>query len=316
MGDAYFDKLQLLLPMKGTDGSTVFTDYSKYKRYVYRAGGTLPVIETDRYAHANYGSSGYFPYNGSGQPAHLRLNGINIGTQPFTFSCWLGQVDGGIPRDLFDCRYASEAFSAVSNNASGGFCIRYDDEVASLIFTYGAAASEITAQYTASPYTPFTNAVKYGWGHFEVSRDSSNNLRLFMNGILFATQANVTNSFNYKSCTIGGRIETTNREAVYMTDVALHVGVALHTGNFTHELRRRTGYALSGTVLDDTGSGAIRTVAAHSRLAPESVSVTQSAANGAYSFADLVDDDHYVVCLDDNSGTTYNALVLDRITPT
>jgi len=45
------------------------------------------------------------------------------------------------------------------------------------------------------------------------------------------------------------------------------------------------------------------------------MATTQSDVNGDYAFTDLVDDDHYVVCLD-AAGTAYNALVLDRITPT
>lgn len=315
MGDAYFDKLQLLLPMKGADESTVFRDYSRKKLYVYRAGEFPPYIETNNYAHNNYGSSAYFPRNDSGQQAHLRVNGIEIGTQAFTFSCWAAYSES-TRRVFFNSRYANEAFSAISNSGAGGFSIDYDGETGIFTFTYGASASKITCSYNVSPYTPFQSSVKYGWGHFEVSRDESNNLRMFMNGKLFKTQASVSNSFDYKSCTVGGETSLDRPYTIWMNDAALHVGVALHTADFTHVLRRRTGYALSGTVLDDSGSGAIRTINAHSRRAPEVMATTQSDANGDYAFTDLVDDDHYVVCLDDAAGTAYNALVLDSITPT
>ncbi len=315
MSDLYFDKLQLLLPMKGSNNGTIFNDYSRYKRYVYRSGAVLPYTKTDQYVHTNYGSSGYFPTNSSGQSSHLRVNGISIGTQPFTVSFWAMYTDTGT-RILFESRYASEAFSAISNNASGGFRIEYDKEISALYFRYGATGSAISTTYNVSPYTPFQNAVKYGWGHFEISRDSSNDLRMFMNGKLFKTQNGVSNSFNYSSCTLGGYAVPDNDYAVYMTDFALHVGVALHTADFTHELHRRTGYALSGSVADDAGVGAVRSVIAHPRLAPEALATTQSDVNGDYAFSDLVDDDHYVVCLDDAAGTDYNALILDRITPT
>lgn len=62
MGDIYFDKLQLLLPMKGA--------------------------------------------NDSGQQAHLRVNGIEIGTQPFTFSCLAAYPSsaGGYGNDTKRCQ--------------------------------------------------------------------------------------------------------------------------------------------------------------------------------------------------------------------
>lgn len=318
MGDAYFDKLQLLLPMKGTNNGTVFTDYSKYRRHIYRAGTALPITSTAIKAFANYNSSGYFNYNSSGTSARLCVNGLSIGTQPFTWSGWMAPNDTSRSQYLFDTRYSSEAMSAVTNNASGGFSIEYSGSAYGIRFGYGTSPTYIS--YNAGEFDPWYpgepgSPVISGWAHFEVSRDESNVVRLFVNGVLKASANDVTNNFAYTSATIGGAAVSSVRGDYYMTDVAFHVGVALHTADFTPAIRRRTGYALNGTVLDDAGNGAARIISAHSRLAPSAASITTSAANGAYSFTDLVDDDHFVVFQDDASGTAYNALILDRVTP-
>lgn len=317
MGDIYYDNLQLLLPMKGANNGTVFTDYSKYRRQIYRAGTTLPVTTTSQKAFTNYNSSGYFTYNSSGTPARLCTNGLSIGTEPFTWSCWMSVNDTAAAQYLFDTRYANEAMSAISNNASGGFGIAYTGEEYGLRFSYGTGPTTIDYASGYDPWYPSqpNPPVISGWAHFEVSRDASNVVRLFANGKLKASGADVTNNFAYSSATIGGAAVAATRGDYYLTDVALYVGVALHTADFTPAVRRKTGYALSGTVLDDTGTGAPRIISAHSRLAPSAASITTSDANGTYSFADLVDDDHFVVFQDDAAGTAYNALILDKVTP-
>lgn len=318
MGDIYYDNLQLLLPMKGANNGTVFTDYSKYRRQIYRAGTTLPVTTTANKAFTNYDSSGYFPYNSSGTSARLCINGLSVGTQPFTWSGWMAPNDSSRSQYLFDTRYANEAMSAVSNSASGGFSIEYSGDNYGLRFGYGTGPTYI--EYNAGGVDPWypgrpDSPVIPSWAHFEVSRDASNVVRVFTNGKLRVSGTDITNNFAYTSATIGGAPVTSQRGDYWMTDVAFYVGVALHTADFTPAVRRKTGYALSGTVLDDTGTGAPRIISAHSRLAPSAASITTSDANGTYSFADLVDDDHFVVFQDDAAGTAYNALILDKVTP-
>lgn len=308
----HLDKLQLLLPMKGANAGTIFTDYSPYRRTVWRAGGSLPTTSTDYAPFTNYGSCGMFPYNSSGAPAHLRLNGIEIGAQPFTFQCWALIDSTDSVRYFIDTRYASQIATATTNNATGGFYLRYGgDENYGLVFGYGASATEIysenyTVLNTSSPIT--------WWHHFEVSRDENNVLRMFVNGHVAKETSNFTNNFTYTTCTIGGNTTVVSRSLAYMTDAALFVGVALHTADFTVANRRMTGYSANGHVMDDTGANAIRRVLAHSRQIPARCSETQSGSDGIFTFADLIDDEHYFVCFDDEAGNDYNALVVDNVT--
>lgn len=72
---------------------------------------------------------------------------------------------------------------------------------------------------------------------------------------------------------------------------------------------------VSGTVAEN-GTGVARTVRVYSRTNGKLLAETTSAADGSFSFTDLVGTgDRYVVALDDDAGTDFNALIYDRITP-
>jgi hypothetical protein len=73
--------------------------------------------------------------------------------------------------------------------------------------------------------------------------------------------------------------------------------------------------AISGTVLDAGGSPCARTVRLHRRDTGAVLGETTSnATTGEYSIASGYAGECYVVFLDDDAGTDFNALIVDRVT--
>jgi hypothetical protein len=71
--------------------------------------------------------------------------------------------------------------------------------------------------------------------------------------------------------------------------------------------------SISGTVTDDTNTGAARVVVAFPRVAPTRLFKTNSVGDGSYSLT-LPIVEHCRVVLDDDAGTLYNDLI-DRVMP-
>lgn len=74
-------------------------------------------------------------------------------------------------------------------------------------------------------------------------------------------------------------------------------------------------YEISGNVKDAAGANAARVVRAYRRdTGALAGSATSDAGTGNYTLATEYDGEHTLVFLDDDAGTAYNALVLDRVT--
>lgn len=73
---------------------------------------------------------------------------------------------------------------------------------------------------------------------------------------------------------------------------------------------------IGGVVRDNTGAFCQRTVAAYLRSSKALVSVGLSnAITGEFSLSVPTAAEHFVIALDDDAGTDFNALIFDRITP-
>jgi hypothetical protein len=90
------------------------------------------------------------------------------------------------------------------------------------------------------------------------------------------------------------------------------VGISGSGGVYSLDYYR---YKISGDVLDDAGSGAVRDLVAYDRTTREHVGEDTSASDGTYSMGIRTDGECFVVAFDNAGGTAYNALVLDRLTP-
>ena len=175
-------------------------------------------------------------------------------------------------------------------------------------FAYGAAPTLVNGTTAFSANT---------WHHVAVTRDGSNNLRLFLDGNLEATQAGVTNNFSNLFTSIGGLVAAQARAAQYVQDFELIIGEALHTASFTPPTRRigtiSNAAVGASKILDINGDPAERTVIAVPRSAPTRMFSDVSNASGEFEIQAPAGVDHSVVALADEA-TLYNDIV-HRVIP-
>jgi hypothetical protein len=202
-----------------------------------------PFPITTAYSTSVNGGAGYF--DGSGDFLTAASNSaFEIGTGQFTLECWIYfNTVTNINEFLF---------TAVSLGVSGRLTMYYANGGLQVVATGGAGATTASITFVAGQ-----------WYHIAASRDSSNNQRLFVNGVLLAT-ATSTNNYNQAGFAIVASASLNG----YMTDVRLVKGSALYTSSFTPPTAPLT--SVSGTslllnftnagIFDNTGFNALETV--------------------------------------------------------
>jgi hypothetical protein len=180
--------------------------------------------------------------NGSSYLSYASSNSLTSFTGPFTMECWI------YPLTLS----SSTGFELIYNWGSG-------------IATTSSAIFNISGSYTVqlnygigstnSAVTGTTaKVVANQWNHVAVTRDSSNVIRLFVNGVVDSTTATVSGTFNNSGepllvgagSTSGG--PTPNAYATgYLSDVRINSTTAVYTASFTPPTTPLT--AISGTKL-------------------------------------------------------------------
>lgn len=90
-------------------------------------------------------------------------------------------------------------------------------------------------------------------------------------------------------------------------------------GKYSGKQRALFGGVLSGVVHGDAGENVAHTVRAYHRASGRpSGGAVSSAATGAYAINTNIvfaKEEHFVIEFDDPTGATYNARILDHITP-
>ena len=302
MSDPHYDNVSLLLPMFGDNNGTTFTDYSPTPKTLTRRGTNLPSTSTAQSQY--YGSSGLFPTNTSGDLAALQYTSSTalVGSGAFTVGAWMRMTDVSNITYLFDTRMDT-GWSVLTNSSTYGVLAYYRGPSNAIAFLYGDGPTRLDGQTAAENNT---------WFHMEFSRDASGVVRGFMNGNLEINQSGISNNWTSATCGIGGTASVLSGTQRNIQDFYFYQGVALHTESFTPP-PRRVG-TISGTVTDDTGAPAVRTIYAVPRLAPvRTFGPTTSAADGTYSLTVPVTE-HSRIVLDDTAGTNYNDLI-DRVIP-
>jgi len=225
--------VSLMLPMRGDNNGTVFTDYSPVPKTIARHGEAKTVTAQSKY----YGSSGYF--DGSGDALTVDAT---FGAGDFTLDFWARAVTISDAFFPIDCRNAA-------NDANGlVFYFRNTMKLAlgvgdPLVITEGSA--------------PLQNNV---WYHCRLTR-SGDTLYAYLNGSLDFTIA--WSSALTHTLTIGDRFDMPGgRSAGYLQDVVIQAGVAL-VGNFTPPGKLLN--SISGTITDRFGQPCQRKVYAVSR---------------------------------------------------
>lgn len=301
MAFEHYDKCSLLLPMDGDNNGTTFTDWSLNNASLVRGGSTLPVTSTSQSKY--YGSSCFFAANASGViGSHLRLPAINIGTGPFTVAAWCYKTDDTDFFSILDLRTNSD-YDAVSNSDNTFVFLLRGVDTKKLRFSYGASNTPVDCTTTFTTNT---------WHHCAVTRDYSDTLRVFFNGVLEATVASHTNDYSGSYPVIGSitanSIAHPNR---YMNDFILVTDKALWTDTFTPPTRLIG--EISGTIKDATDSPAARIVTAFPRTNPtRAFSTVSSDVDGTYSLRVPVIEVSRIALADE--ATLYNDIA-DRIIP-
>jgi hypothetical protein len=171
-GDPYYSAVSLLLPMDGTNGSTTFTDSSLNGLTVTAVGNTQISTSQSKYG----GASAYF--DGTGD--YLSLTGgmpSGSGTA-FTIECWI-RLD------------AFSFYRSITRTAGGlDILVRPDGSISCDQTSVTSIASSAAGVIIADT-----------WYHVAVTRDTSNNYKLFINGTQMGSG---TNSFSVTAATTIG----------------------------------------------------------------------------------------------------------------
>lgn len=177
--DANYPNVSLLLHGDGPNGSTIITDNSPSPKTVTVLGNTQ--IST---AQSKFGGAS-IAFDGTGDNLRIETATISnyFGTDLFTIELWMyraGNGSGGDPSVLFDGILGG---NLGTTSVCGVYIRRADRKVS---FFDGATLFETTSS--------ITNNV---WHHIAVTRDGSNNLKVFIDGVAgvaSSTSRNISSS--------------------------------------------------------------------------------------------------------------------------
>jgi hypothetical protein len=223
--DAYFNLVTLLLNTTATNGAqnNTFLDSSTNNFSITRNGNVTQGTFTP---FSQTGWSNYF--NGSSSLSSTS-SGLAVGTSTFTLEMWVYFPAATGNTDLYDTRSSNSADSAGFVFGVGSDnCLKY----------YAGSGSNVSFG-TVIP----TNQ----WVHIALTRNGSNTINAFLNGVLSGTSAtdsvNKTNSRFSLFATVGNAAYTTG----YCSNARLVVGSVLYTSTFTPPTAPLT--AITNTVL-------------------------------------------------------------------
>ena len=281
-----YDKCALLLPMDGANNGTTFEDWSPNPKTITRNGASLPITSTAQSQF--YGSSGYFHANATGESSHLRVTLTEaIGTDQFTIAAYgrLNDISAFMPVIELRC---SEDYSNTSGNADTGALFYW--RFTKIAWLWGAANTRYDGTITLDANTFY---------HFAATRDSSNVLRVFVNGIKDIEQTGYTHNISNVYSAIGGQPSSSTlaiNSDRYLNDLLVVKGAALWTSNFIPPTRLIG--EVTGNITDDVGSPAQRTVIAVPRGYPTKTFYAQSdIVSGNYTLQAPSTESH-IIALD------------------
>ena len=205
--DEYFGDVSLLLYGDGTNGSTAIVDSSTNNHAITVNGDAQ--IST---AQSKFGGSS-MKFDGTGDYLTLPSDSsLDISTGAYTVELWI----------YFE--------SAPSTNIILGFAGTSTTGNAQLLYSSSNLVWQTrgTGTYqTAYSWTPSTST----WYHLAVSWNGTNNLRMFIDGQLVATNT-VSPAINQNGLNIGGASDGYGTHG-YIDDLRITKGVARYTSNFT-----------------------------------------------------------------------------------
>jgi hypothetical protein len=205
----YLANLTALIHFDGTNGSTLITDELNHVLSIN--GATISTTQS-----MFGGSSGYF--NGSGDYLYAQSSDFAFSGQ-FNIEMFAYPTSFGSLNTLYD-----SLFLGGSGNRSDAFVLLQRQSDGSLgIFSQGSF----------SPLT--TNKINLNaWNHIAVSRDASNNFRIFINGVKGLEIPNNTTNYSSGGIVIGRTSDAAgNYYAGYIDEVSVAKDVCYRTADFT-----------------------------------------------------------------------------------
>ena len=210
--DPYYSAVSLLLHMNGANGSTTFTD-SSLNNLTVTPNGSIAISTTQS---KFGGASAYF--DGTGD--YLSFTGgmpSGAGTE-FTIECWV-RLD-----DLADYRMITRTVGGID------FYVVPDGSISVGRSGVVGIAASATGLITAGT-----------WYHIALTRDTSNNYKIYINGVQVASG---TNSFSVTAATTIGYSEYSGSHYFkgYIDDLRITKGVSRYNSNFTPPIRPYPDY--------------------------------------------------------------------------
>lgn len=294
-GDALFPTVALLISGEGTPDSPTIVDSSSFSR-------TLTVVGDTKYSstQARFGGTSV-AFDGAGDYLAVSASAFALGTGDFTIEAWVR---------LASYSY-SGFFSSVSVSSGNGLSLGTEND-GRISFLTGNASGVATSSGVVSPAAIPLNT----WVHVAGVRQGSTNT-LYIGGVSVGTHTSARN-IDQTEAVVGRyyRDQAANYLNGFINALRLTPS-ARYTAEFTPPNAPLPAYAgqISGTITDDAGAGAARTVRAYRRDTGALVAAANSASNGSYVLNCPTLGQHTLVFLDDDAGTAYNALVLDRVVP-
>ena len=235
--------------------STTFIDNSVNNLTITANGNSQPTQQnpfgftsatTNGYTPSTIGGSGYF--DGTGD--YLSYTGSLSLTGAFTAQGWFyNTTTTGTQRTLF-------VFNSVSGNGYGSLRADCDQANTQFNFSVNMSTNGSTWSTTLSTNSAYNKNV---WNHFAVTRDSSNAVKVFINGVQIAsgTQAGTlynTSTTNAIGCNnLPGA--ATNPFNGYISDLQLINGTALYTSNFVPPAQPLTAVQNTALLTNMTSAG-------------------------------------------------------------
>ena len=194
------------------------------------------------YSSANNGGSMYFPATGNYLSYVNSMFNISSGTLQWTFETWVYPTNtnanffaignGGVYGNSMVCGWNSNNFNFGQSN--GG-------------------SAPVSVVSTSGTYYP------YAWYHYAISKDSSGNIRLFINGVQVNTQNYTSTVASGTTAVINGLYDNNglgnSGGQWYLSGLRLVIGQALYTSAFTPPTAPLTPTANATLLLLGTNTG-------------------------------------------------------------
>jgi hypothetical protein len=211
--DPQFTSVSLLLHGNGANGSTTFTDNSRFGHSFTTTGS--PTISTTE---SKFGGSSLF-FNGSSSLTTTSAEAFSLGGQDFTIEVWANLSSVSAGRTIL-------SFNSVSPAAD------------SLLFGYANGTGVVfymrstSASWDIADSRPLAPTINIGqWHHLAISRSGSS-IYAFQDGVLKSTTTSSLPLFPSTNRLFVGTWSS-NFANGYIDDLRITKGVARYTANFT-----------------------------------------------------------------------------------